>query len=249
MKTNIYLYDGSFISLLNLIKQLLTLKVVPLNIKELTYQPNLFEELINLEIKNDENIIEYIVSNYGVVVFKTIYYVFLSNYENKEILIYYFLIYFIKYKNKVFHMRNFKTVSKVLEIAKYVSRENHKIKGFLRFKELKNGILYAEMSPENNIIFILSSHFQKRLKNEFWVIKDVKRRIYSVYDKKNFYLVSEDDFNMLEEEYSEFELSIQDLWKSFYKTVGIESRKNDRCRQNFMPKKYWQYIIEVSEEK
>ena len=44
------------------------------------------------------------------------------------------------------------------------------------------------------------------------------------------------------------ELDIQNLWKEFYKTIGIAKRKNDRCRMNFMPKKYWKYIIEVSDE-
>ena len=39
-----------------------------------------------------------------------------------------------------------------------------------------------------------------------------------------------------------------DLWKTFYKTIGIKERKNERCRQNFMPKKYWQYITEVKGE-
>ena len=41
---------------------------------------------------------------------------------------------------------------------------------------------------------------------------------------------------------------IEDLWKSFYNTIGIKERKNDRCRMNFMPKKYWKYILEVENE-
>ena len=56
-------------------------------------------------------------------------------------------------------MRKFDSINKALKIDQYVRRENHKFKGFVRFKELKNGILYAEISPENNIIFILAKHF------------------------------------------------------------------------------------------
>ena len=73
-------------------------------------------------------------------------------------------------------------------------------------------------------------------------------KILSIYDKKDFYIVSEDEFKPIIN-LSTNEEDIQDLWKSFYKTVGIKERKNDRCRMNFMPKKYWQYIIEVSDEK
>ena len=37
------------------------------------------------------------------------------------------------------------------------------------------------------------------------------------------------------------------MWKTFYNTIGIEERKNNRCRMNFMPKKYWKYILEVGD--
>ena len=93
---------------------------------------------------------------------------------------------------------------------------------------------------------MLSNHFKNRLKNENWMIIDKKRHLLSYYDKNNFYIVEEDlykfNLNYEEDEY-------EDLWKSFYKTVGIKERKNERCRMNFMPKKYWKYIVEVSDEK
>ena len=37
-------------------------------------------------------------------------------------------------------------------------------------------------------------------------------------------------------------------WQTFYNTIGIKERKNSRCQMNFMPKKYWPYIIEMSGE-
>lgn len=126
--------------------------------------------------------------------------------------------------------------------------ECHKMKGFLRFKELENKVLYAEMEPTNDILFLVSCHFSKRLKNEYWIIKDNKRRILSIYDKSNFLIVSEDEFCLSTTKLSNDEKNIQSLWKMFYKTIGIAERKNDRCRRNFMPKKYWKYIIEVMEE-
>ncbi len=164
-------------------------------------------------------------------------------------------------------MRNLKSVNKALQISKYVSHECHKFKGFLRFKELENKILYAEIAPESDITFLLSKHFKERLKNEYWIIKDTKRGIISLYDKNNFYITDDKNFTLLTTKLSNKELTIEDMWKSFYnkieeikdnqsmlkeevfdKTIGIEERKNDRCRMNFMPKKYWKYIIEMSDE-
>ena len=37
----------------------------------------------------------------------------------------------------------------------------------------------------------------------------------------------------------------EDLWKVFFKTISIKSRENKRCQMSFMPKKYWQNIIEM----
>ena len=244
----IYLYDGSFNNLLNLCILLIRKRIIPSNIKDEFYQPNLLEEAMKLDIPLEENYDEFL-QIFSKSIFKTVYYIFISNDKNKEIIIYYFLVHSLKYKDKIYYMRNLKSVQRALKIEKYVGRENHKFKGFLRFKELENGCLYGEINPENDILFILSRHFQNRLPNEYFIIKDVNRKILSVYDKKNIYIVMENDFLLATTNFSSNEKNMQELWKTFYNTVGIKERKNDRCRMNFMPKKYWKYIIEVSDEK
>ena len=70
---------------------------------------------------------------------KTIYYVYLSNDEHKELIIYYFLLNALKYQDKIFTMRNLKCVNSALKLAKHVSNECHKLKGFIRFKEINKG--------------------------------------------------------------------------------------------------------------
>lgn len=244
---NVYVYGGSFNELLNLINYLICNKIVPYNIKDYKYIPVLLEQVIDINISSNESVIKQINNKIGSDVFNTIFYIFLSNHEYKEIIIFHFIINSIKYKNKIFHMRNIKSVNEGLKISKYVSRENHKFKGFLRFVELKNKVLYAEFSPSNNIIFLLSKHFKKRLSNEYWVIKDVGRNIISIYNKKDFYILDGDNFKLTVNDKSDLEEDIENMWKEFYKVIGIKERKNDRCRMNFMPKKYWKYITEVKD--
>ncbi len=147
----------------------------------------------------------------------------------------------------MFH-RHLRCVGETIRISNYVIHEVHKYKGFVRFKELKNHILYAEIEPVNDILELVSHHFKKRLKNEYWMIKDVGRNILSLYDKKNYYVVSGLEFTLENNTFSQDELNIETLWKTFYKTIGIKERKNDRCRMNFMPKKYWKYLLEMEEE-
>ncbi len=122
------------------------------------------------------------------------------------------------------------------------------MKGFLRFKELENKVLYAEIEPTNDVILLVSDHFKRRLCNEYWIIRDVKRGLLSIYNKKKYIVVLEENFTFNTLTLSEEEKDIESLWKVFYKTIGIDARRNDRCRRNFMPKKYWKYILEVEDE-
>ncbi len=244
---SVYLYDGSFINLLNLIYKLYQNKIIPLDIKDYNYQVNLIDNVINLNIESDEKIIDKIISNLGLPIFNTIYKLYLSNNDDKELLMFYFFGYSIKYKNKIFNLRNNEIITKVLKITKHIGSENHKYKGFLRFKELNNNVLYAEISPDDNILPLLVNHFKERLKNELWIIKDTKRNIMAIYDKINVYIINANDIDINIKDYSNSEKQIQDLWKTFYKTVSIKERRNDRCRINFMPKKYWKYIIEIGD--
>lgn len=244
----VYLYDNDFISLLNLIKILIKDRIIPTNIKQTNYEPNLFEQTLKIEIPNNSQIVEEFSKTTTLNIINSTYKLYLSNYKDKELLIFYFLIYSFKYQSKIFCMRNINVISVALKTIKYVEHEIHKFKGFLRFKELKGNILYAEIAPENDILFFIAQHFAERLKNEYWIIEDKKRNVLAIYDKNKFYLSSTNDFYILEKELSETEEDVEELWKNFYKTIAIKERTNNRCRMNFMPKKYWKYIIEMSDE-
>ena len=245
---NIYLYQDDFISLLNLINYLIKNKIKPNNIKPLSYCPTLLDEVINLKIEPTTNVIDFIIKIGNNKIFNIIYYVFLSDNENKELIIYYFCLNLLKYQTNIIYMRNLRCVTKALKIAKHVGNEAHRLKGFVRFQKLEHDIYYAEIAPDNNVLFLVSKHFKRRLKNEYWLIKDVKRKIISIYDKKDFYLIDEDNFQINDLKVAQEENDIKNMWKEFYDTIAIKERHNERCRMNFMPKKYWKYIIEMSDE-
>ena len=52
----------------------------------------------------------------------------------------------------------------------------------------------------------------------------------------------------LEIKNNEQEENIKKLWTTFFNTIGIKERRNKRCQMNFMPKKYWKYMTEMSEK-
>ena len=233
----VFLYDRTFPNLLSLIKYLIDNKIKPDNIcKEDYTNISLFDEPINLKIKN-----KYVSLNKEVL--NIVYKVFLSNDLNKELIIYYFILNSYKYKD-ILLRRNLKCVVKALDISKYVSRENHKFKGFTRFKD-HGTFLYADINPTNNVLPLLMNHFSKRLQNEYFIIKDVNRNLLGIYDKNKYYLV---DGNNYKVNISKENDNITDLWKVFFSSIAIKERTNLRNQMNLMPKKYWQYIIEMSDK-
>ena len=237
----VYIYKDTFNDLLSLICFLIKNKIKPSNIQSTTYSGSLLEEIMELNIPRNWEFVRKL-EKYDAYLFKILYYVFLSSNKYKELIIYYVLLNTIKYKHNVLRMRNLKCVSLALEISSYVSREAHKLKGFVRFKELSNNCLYARISPTNNVLEILAMHFKRRLLKEFWIIHDISRGLLCIYDKKNYYIVNEENVSLnLKSDNTKYE----DLWCLFYDTIGIDERKNFRCRMNFMPKKYWQHIIEM----
>ncbi len=245
---SVYIYQDTFISLLNLIDYLIRHHIKPFQIKNTRYQVTLLDTVIHLKIEEDENILSKVIHFVGIRALQNMYYVFISDVDNLELILYYFYLNGLKYRENILKYRNLKCVDKVLKISSFVSHECHKYKGFIRFKELKNHLLYAEIEPVSDCLRILSHHFQKRLKNEYWLIKDVKRNILSLYDKKKYILVDANTFSLDTIKESEEEKQMAQLWKTFYDTIGIKERKNERCRRNFMPKKYWKYMLEVESE-
>ena len=244
----IYLHDGSFKSLLLLILNLIKFNKVPIDIKsELEYEPNLIDEPVFMDLAKESKSLNDFKKIVLPSIYLRIYYVYLSNNKNKEIVIYKFIKSYLIYKESIISRRNIASVNDLIKISKYVGSEAHKLKGFLRFKKMKD-FYYAEVDPTNNVISILANHFKKRLSNEYWIISDTKRCIYALYDKKKITYLKKEDVVKLNLELSSDEIFFEKLWKEFFNTIGIKERKNLKCQMNFMPKKYWKNIIEMEKE-
>lgn len=239
---NVYLYDSKYSSLIALVIELLKKRIVPFNIKSNDeYEISLLEETIFLEV--DKKNLDYFYKLPKRVI-REVYYLFLSDHKDKELLIYEFLKNAFKYKEKVFEYRNIDAVNETIKVSKYVGSEAHKYKGFVRFKCIENKFYYAEIEPNNNIIGILARHFKERLKTEPWMIHDIKRNIYAFYDLKKVSYLKGDvelEINFKGEE------NYEDLWKTFFKTIAIKERKNPRCQMNFVPKRYWNHMLEMED--
>jgi probable DNA metabolism protein len=245
---NTYLYDGTIEGLFNIINSSLNLKIIPQNIiAEDKYIDNLIEVPVFIVSSHEKfSIISNLIKNISTYSLYNIYTAFLSDNENKENIILKYALSVLKYGSKFDYMKNNDNLIAINNISKKVVRESHKLKGFLRFKEIKSNILYAEIEPENNVIEVLAKHFKERLKNEVWIIKDKKRNLVTLYNKKEYIILKSNGeidklINNTEEEL------YQKLWKNYFNDISIKERKNLKVQMNFMPKKYWKNLIEMED--
>ena len=244
---NVYLYDGSFNNLMILIFMLIKNNKEPFDIKSINnYEPNLIDKYKYLKFNNITEKLKYVYKTLDSIVLIRIYYTYLSDNKNKEMIIYNFIKNALIYKN-IFFRRNIESVNDVLKISQYVSRENHKMKGFLRFKKMKS-YYYAKMSPTNNILPLTVNHFKRRMQNECWIIYDEKRKIYGVYDLKNVVFYNENQIINLNLDIDDSNELFEELWKTFFETIAIKQRLNKKAQMNFMPKKYWNNMIEMEDK-
>lgn len=248
---NTYVYDGTFEGFLTIVFKCLQLKSVPREIMaEIYYEDNILDIPVLIETKTNEakkmfNEINNI-SNYSL--FK-VYNSFLSGNKDKDNIILKYILLLFKYRNKLDFMGNNTWVIELNKLNDRVMKEAHRLKGFLRFKELSYNILWACIEPENNVIEILSKHFKDRLKMERWIIYDKKRNIASVYENNKYIIGTLSEVNLKDINENSNETIYSNLWKDYFNNISIKERKNLKCQMNFMPKKYWKYLTEMEEKK
>ncbi len=124
-----------------------------------------------------------------------------------------------------------------------VEHEIHRMYGFVRFMESENGILYAQIAPDNDIAYLIAPHFLNRLGDCPFIIHDLKRGNIAISNGKALKFARTTQKAMFTP--SEQQLYFEQLWKKYYKSINIDERKNERAQNNFMPKKYRPYMSET----
>lgn len=138
----------------------------------------------------------------------------------------------------------------VSQTARKVWREKHRMEAFVRFRELTDGLFYALVEPDYNILPLIASHFQSRYADQSWLIYDGHRRYGLHYDR---------DSNAVQEVFIEWEdggkgippdvlapdeALYQMLWKDYFKSTGIPARRNPKLHMRHVPLRYWRHLIE-----
>lgn len=144
-------------------------------------------------------------------------------------------------------------VLRVKEIAWKVNGEAEKIRQFVRFQKTKDGIFFAPISAQYNVLALVAPHFQSRYPDQPWIIYDTARNFGLYYDTHSLQevtfslqdLKSFKSRKLENEKLSETEIYYEDLWKEYFETIAIKERFNPKLQRQHMPKRFWKYLTEM----
>lgn len=172
------------------------------------------------------------------------YYAFLSEQEDRGLSLLTYLRTAFHYKQAFLSHLGEAPIWKIRQWARKTGNERHKLLGLARFQELSDGMLYCRLKPTCCVIPVMAPHFVRRFPGERWVLHDIGRGIGAYYDGEKPMMVEIPDVQT-DPELSSDEMAIERVWKTYYQTIAISSRKNESLRRSFMPKKYWPTLIEM----
>jgi len=136
------------------------------------------------------------------------------------------------------------------ELLKKLGRERHRMTAFVRFELAQDGVYYATIEPDFDVLPLISDHFKNRYADQRWLIFDTKRNYGIFYDLHSVITVEahqsdkENSPSVLQLEWDDTEKEFQNLWKNYFKSTNIKSRKNPKLHLQHVPRRYWKYLIE-----
>lgn len=140
-------------------------------------------------------------------------------------------------------------VNQTFSLARAAGNEYHHLKGFARFEELENTILYSKIAPKNNILTFLMVHFADRFPMEDFLVFDAGRYLFGIHPagKPWYTLQGKDAWEKVRsetEKLSTAELHYRELFRSFCHTIAIKERENRELQRNMLPLRFQEYMVE-----
>ena len=250
-----YIFDRTFEGLLTSIFEFYERKPGKIQlVSAQKFQPLLLEE--TLEIISDEEkakrvwigLKKKLSSDWQMRIYKT----FLSETEESFQHVFDFICYVFDNQMAVEHNYGHPSVMAISKMDKSVNREKHRMKAFIRFQETADGIFYAPIEPDYNVLPLISNFFKNRYADQKWIIYDLKRHYGLYYDlikveeiKLDYQpVVKSSPMTLPGEVLQEKQELYALLWNDYFKSTNIPARKNMKLHIQHVPKRYWKYLTE-----
>ena len=252
--TKTFIYDGSFNGFLTAVFSGFEQKLMIVDIqKERMAQNGLFSETetIFTNIATAKRVWNGIKDRNSNAI-KHIYFSFLSGEKGLEPLLYQYIRKIMGAKQAGADFSD-SCILRINQIAQKVSREKHRMEAFVRFQLTKDGIYFANIEPDFDVLPLISRHFRNRYADQPWIIYDIKRKYGLYYDLNGVEIISMDLSQNLMNSIQKSSLltseehDFQTLWSNYFKSTNIKSRINKKLHTQHVPKRYWKYLSEKKE--
>lgn len=205
-------------------------------------------QTVDVDPQKAEKVARTIRRELGQDTYEQLCYAACSTQEDKGTCIYYALREGLSGKgNRRCVLENLKNpyILKISKMRQTVWHEMHRFLGFVRFREIENGILFSEIGPDNPILPLLGPHFADRLPGENWMIYDENRRDALIHPAgKPCYIRRQAFLETQRLEGVQKDEVYVALWKEFCRSISVSERENLRAQRQNLPHKYRKYLTE-----
>lgn len=182
-------------------------------------------------------------------VYNDLWWVYLSELPGSLLLILRAIMYYFDSVQPVNTNYQDPRILQISNIVRSVSREKHRMKAFVRFRRLEDGVYFALIAPDFNVLPLIYRHFADRYADQQWLIYDQKRNYGIYYDLKDVsevYFSAAEPFkpHAVEQHDATEEQTYDSLWKVYFSAVNIEERKNMKLHIRHVPRRYWRFLNE-----
>jgi probable DNA metabolism protein len=246
----VFVHDGTFQGLLTVIQRLRESGEEPEDIRgdDATLQESLLAETVHVtsDAARVERACSDICSRISPRALRHTLNAFLSEMEGADYHIYRYLQLGWRMGDALDARLGDEHVHVVHRMSRCTGREAHRMRGFLRFRRLENGLYYAPMHSECDVLCLVAPYFLGRMGDQDWMIHDLAREQAALCRRGELELSTLPEFDP---HLTEEEGFYQELWRDYFKTIAIAERKNRRLQMSCMPKKYWNILIEKPQQK
>jgi probable DNA metabolism protein len=242
-----YRYDGTFEGLLCALAEAFSSGREPADILAgIPEQTGLFEATCRVETDHERAgaFLHAIARKISPFAARTARIAFLSESPGVEMAIYRYLALGRQVGGELDGMLSHGAVLPVHRLARRVSHEAHRLKGFIRFREVEERFWYAAIEPDHRILPLIAPHFAERFRDQHWIIHDLRRSLGIIHDASHHeWAVVELELCHLPQETQNEEL-YQTLWRRYFTEVAIAGRKNLKVQGNRLPRRYREHLVE-----
>ena len=126
-------------------------------------------------------------------------------------------------------------------LTQAVRRDSHKMKAFVRFREVpgEDDAFIAWFEPDHHIVDRVAPFFARRFAGMRWAILTPSRSVHWDGTALHFGGGAKRSDAPADD-------SREDLWRTYYASIFNPARLNERMMRQEMPVKYWKHLPEVS---